>query len=46
MSEVASQELRNQTQPLLDRAAAGERITITVNGRAVAELGPVSDRPG
>jgi len=29
----------------LDLVAHGERITITVQGRPVAELSPVSDRP-
>ena len=45
MSEVASRELRNRTRALLDRVADGERITVTVNGRPVAELGPVAGRP-
>ena len=45
MAEVASRELRNQTRALLDRIAAGERITITVQGRPVAELTPVANRP-
>ncbi|WP_419840920.1 type II toxin-antitoxin system Phd/YefM family antitoxin [Candidatus Poriferisodalis sp.] len=45
MSEVASRELRNNTRVLLDRVACGERITVTVNGRPVAELGPIGDRP-
>ena len=44
MAEVASRELRNQTRALLDRVAEGERITITVNGRPVAELAPVAER--
>lgn len=44
MSEVASRELRNQTRALLDLVARGERITITVHGRPVAELSPVADR--
>lgn len=44
MSEVASRELRNQTRALLDRASAGEAITITVAGRPVAVLGPVERR--
>ena len=44
MSVVASRELRNQTRALLDRVANGERITITVQGRPVAELTPVADR--
>ena len=45
MSEVASRELRNQTRALLDRVANGEHITITVQGRPVAELTPVAHRP-
>ncbi len=45
MSEVASRELRNQTRALLDRVQAGERITITVEGRPVAVLAPVGRRP-
>ena len=45
MTEVASRELRNQTRALLDRVAEGERITVTVNGRPVAELTPVAERP-
>jgi prevent-host-death family protein len=44
MSSVASRELRNQTRALLDRVAAGERITITVDGRPAAVLGPVEAR--
>jgi prevent-host-death family protein len=38
MSEVASRELRNDTASLLRRVKAGEDITITVNGKAVALL--------
>lgn len=38
---VASRELRNDTAGLLRRVEAGERLTITVNGRAVAELVPL-----
>ena len=38
MSEVASRELRNDTAGLLRRVQAGEEITITVNGKAVARL--------
>jgi len=45
MASVASRELRNSTRSLLDRVAAGERLTITVDGRAVAVLGPVDRRP-
>jgi prevent-host-death family protein len=42
---VASRELRNNTRGLLDRVAAGETITITVDGRAVARLEPINGRP-
>jgi len=45
MTEVASRELRNETRALLDRVADGERITVTVNGRPVAELAPIAERP-
>lgn len=41
MSEVASRELRNHTADVLRRAADGEVIDITVNGRPVARLGPI-----
>lgn len=44
MVAVASRELRNNTRALLDRVDAGEVITITVNGREVAELHPVGHR--
>jgi prevent-host-death family protein len=45
MGEVASRELRNDTRGLLRRVEAGERVVITVGGRPVAILGPLSDRP-
>ena len=45
MVDVASRELRNNTRALLDRVEAGESITITVDGRAVAVLQPVGRRP-
>lgn len=44
MTSVASRELRNQTRSLLDRVATGDTITITVDGRAVAVLGPLPRR--
>ena len=43
--EVASRELRNNTRALLNRVKAGESVTITVRGRPVAVLGPVTRRP-
>ena len=42
--KVASRELRNDTAGVLRRAAAGESVEITVNGEAVAELGPLRGR--
>lgn len=45
MTDVASRELRNNTRGLLDRVAAGEEITITVDGRPTARLVPVDPRP-
>lgn len=44
MSEVASRELRNSTRSVLERVESGERVTITVDGRPVAELHPVGRR--
>ena len=44
MTAVASRELRNNTRALLDRVDAGEVITITVDGREVAELRPIARR--
>ncbi len=41
MADVASRTLRNNTRALLERVEAGEEITITVDGRAVAVLAPV-----
>lgn len=44
MGEVASRELRNNTRGVLDRVAAGEEVTITVDGRPVARLVPADRR--
>lgn len=38
--DVASRDLRNNTRHVLDRVQAGESVTITVDGRPVAELRP------
>lgn len=38
MSTVASRELRNDTAGVLRRVEAGEQVTITVNGRPIAQL--------
>lgn len=45
MGEVASRELRNNTRGVLDRVEAGEAVVITVDGRPVAQLVPVDNRP-
>ena len=41
MPDVTIRELRNQGGEVVDRAARGEPITITRDGRPVAELKPV-----
>lgn len=38
---IPQRELRNQAGAVLRRAERGERFTITVDGRPVAELGPL-----
>jgi prevent-host-death family protein len=43
--EVSIRELRNHGGEVVDRVAAGERLTVTRSGRPVAELHPVG-RPG
>lgn len=42
MATIPQRELRNKVSEVLRRAEAGERIVVTVDGRPVAELGPVS----
>lgn len=44
VAEVASRQLRNDTRGLLRRVEAGEDVVITVDGRPVAVLRPVSRR--
>lgn len=44
MATIPQRELRNNVSEILRRAEAGERLTVTVNGRPVAELGPVAGR--
>jgi prevent-host-death family protein len=41
MERVGIRELRNQSAAVVRRAAAGERIVITVDGRPTAQLGPL-----
>lgn len=44
MATIPQKELRNNVGEVLRRAEAGEQLTITVAGRPVAQLGPVSRR--
>jgi len=46
-AQVGVRELRNQVAAVLRRAGAGERVVVTVDGRPVAQLGPIeaSGRP-
>ena len=44
MVKIPQKELRNNIGEILRRAEAGEEITITVQGREVARLGPAHRR--
>jgi prevent-host-death family protein len=44
MATIPQKELRNNIGEVLRRAEAGEEITITVQGREVARLGPAHRR--
>jgi prevent-host-death family protein len=45
MEEVIPQrELRNNVSGVLRRVEAGDTFRVTVNGREVAQLGPITDR--
>ncbi len=41
MADASIRELRNHGGEVIDRVAAGERVTITRDGKAVAELRPL-----
>jgi len=41
VESIGVRQLRNDVAAVLRRAAAGERITVTVDGRPVAQLGPL-----
>lgn len=41
MGTIPQRELRNNVSDVLRRAEAGERMIVTVDGRPVAELGPL-----
>ena len=42
MERVGIRELRNNVAAVVRRAAAGERIVVTVDGVATAQLGPLA----
>jgi prevent-host-death family protein len=44
VDQVSVRELRNHGGDVLDRVEAGERLTVTRNGRPVAELVPLPRR--
>lgn len=44
MVDIPARELRNDVSGVLRRVEAGERLRVTVSGRPVAELSPVSRR--
>lgn len=41
MADVTIRELRNHGGDVVDRVAAGERVTVTRSGKPVAELRPL-----
>jgi prevent-host-death family protein len=43
--EVAIRELRNHGGEILDRVEGGEAMTVTRDGRPIAELRPLARRP-
>ena len=45
MDSVTERKLRNNGGQVLDRVAAGEKVIVTRNGVAVAELAPASCLP-
>ncbi len=45
MAEVTIRDLRNHGGNVVDRVAAGERLTVTRDGRPVAELRPLRATP-
>ncbi len=42
--EIPQRELRNNVAEVLRQVEAGERLRVTVKGRAVAELVPIAQR--
>jgi prevent-host-death family protein len=46
VERLGVRDLRNQTAAAVRRAGGGERIVITVDGRPVAQLGPIEPSSG
>ena len=46
VDRVGIRELRNQVAAVVRRAAAGERVVVTLDGVPVAQLGPLSPAGG
>lgn len=42
LAPIGVRDLRNNVSGVLRRAASGERILVTVDGRPVAQLGPIT----
>ncbi|MGA7361354.1 MAG: type II toxin-antitoxin system prevent-host-death family antitoxin [Candidatus Dormiibacterota bacterium] len=45
MHDIPARELRNDVSGVLRRVESGEHLRVTVSGRPVAELSPLSTRP-
>ncbi|MBV9100384.1 MAG: type II toxin-antitoxin system prevent-host-death family antitoxin [Candidatus Dormibacteraeota bacterium] len=45
MTDIPARELRNDVSGVLRRVESGERLRVTVSGRPVAVLVPLSRRP-
>jgi prevent-host-death family protein len=45
VADLPARELRNDVSRVLRRVEAGERLRVTVRGRAVAQLTPIDSRP-
>jgi prevent-host-death family protein len=45
MAEVSIRDLRNRGREVIERVRRGERLTVTSDGRPVAELSPLPRAP-
>jgi prevent-host-death family protein len=45
VADIPARDLRNDVSAVLRRVEAGERLRVTVSGRPVAELVPLTERP-